>query len=95
MTYQPEPIDTSEVELPEQLRDLTERLAEHNHDVWARRRIRDGWTYGPQRDDEAKEHPDLLPYDELPEEEKEYDRETAVEVLKAIQAEGYRIEKSE
>ena len=95
LTYRPEPIDTSQVDLPDELRDLIELLAEHNHDVWAQRRIREGWTYGPRRDDEAREHPDLVPYDELPEEEKKYDRETALEVLKATLAKGYRIEKGE
>jgi hypothetical protein len=70
---------------------LTERLAEHSHDVWATQRIADGWTYGPKRDDATKKHPDLIPYAELPEPEKEYDRKAAMETLKAIIALGYRI----
>jgi hypothetical protein len=70
---------------------LTERLAEHSHDVWATQRIADGWTYGPKRDDATKQHPDLIPYAELPEPEKEYDRKAAMETLKAIIALGYRI----
>jgi hypothetical protein len=70
---------------------LTERLAEHSHDVWAQQRMADGWTYGPKRDDATKKHPDLIPYAELPEPEKEYDRKAAMETLKAIIALGYRI----
>ncbi len=92
MTYKPQPIDTSEVALPEELLALTERLAESAHDHWAERRLAEGWTYGPRRDDAAKQHPDLVPYGELPESEKEYDRQAAMETLQAILALGYRIE---
>jgi len=91
MAYIPRPIDTSSVHLPKDLMALTERLAEHSHDVWATQRIADGWTYGPKRDDATKQHPDLIPYAELPEPEKEYDRKAAMETLKAIIALGYRI----
>ena len=83
MDYQPRPIDTSAIELPEDLLALTERLAENAHDVWAVQRLAEGWTYGPKRDDAAKEHP-----------EKEYDRSAAMETLKAIVALGYKIEKA-
>ena len=91
--YQPKPIDTSHVQLPRDLLDLIERLAEHNHDIWAQQRLTAGWTYGPQRDDAKKQNPDLVPYADLPESEKEYDRQTAIGILKAIVALGYRIEK--
>ncbi len=94
MSYQPRPMDTSKVELPDDLRELTERLAEHVHDLYVRGRLAEGWRYGRQRDDAKKENPTLVPYDELPESEKEYDRNTAMETLKAIIALGYRIEKS-
>lgn len=94
MSYRPDPIDTSNIALPPELLELTERLAENAHDVWARQRIAEGWTYGPQRDDMAKKHPDLVPYGELPESEKEYDRSAAMETLKAIVALGYRTEKA-
>lgn len=92
--YQPIPIDTLHVQLPAGITELIERLAEHNHDIWAAQRIADGWTYGPQRDDTKKQNPDLVPYDDLPASEKEYDRNTAVAILKAIIALGYRIEKA-
>ncbi len=91
MTYDPQPIDTSGVSLPESLTRLLERLAENNHDVWAATRIAQGWTYGPTRDDANKRHPCLVPYSQLPESEKEYDRRTATEALKAILTLGYRI----
>ena len=90
--YTPEPIDTSGVEFPEGLRHLTERLAENAHDNWASQRIKDGWTYGPKRDDSAKKHPDLVPYGDLPESEKDYDRTMATETIKVILASGYTIE---
>jgi hypothetical protein len=80
------------VRLPAPLEALIERLAENNHDVWARQRLADGWTHGPARDDAGKRHPGLVPYGELPESEKEYDRRTVIETLKAIVALGYRIE---
>ena len=95
MTYQPNPIDTSRINLPQDLNGLTERLAEHAHDVWAQRRISEGWTYGPARDDKTKKHPDLVPYNDLPDSEKEYDRQAAMETLKAIVALGYTIERKE
>jgi ryanodine receptor 2 len=94
MNYKPEPIDTSHVALPAEVLELRERLAAHAHDVWARQRLKEGWTHGPHRDDKAKKHPCLVPYDELPETEKEYDRSAALETLKLIIALGYTIQKS-
>ncbi len=94
MTYKPKPIDTSKIKLPDELMVLTERLAENNHDNWAAQRIKEGWTHGLARNDEKKEHPDLVPYNKLPEIEKEYDRKTAMEALKAIISMGFKIEKA-
>ena len=93
MTYTPEPIDTSGIEISPELSELVEQLSAHNHDHWAMQRISEGWRYGPERDDKAKTHPDLKPYEELSESEKEYDRISVVQTLKAITALGYRIEK--
>ncbi|MEM9027146.1 MAG: RyR domain-containing protein [Pseudomonadota bacterium] len=89
--YTPKPIDTSNVVLDDDLVALTETLAESTHDVWARQRFLDGWTHGPMRDDAKRQHPSLVPYAELPDDEREYDRRTAIETLKAIVALGYRI----
>jgi len=91
MSYRPAPIDTSAAPLSRELHALTERLAENAHDIWAAQRMADGWTFGPKRDDAAKKHPCLVPYSELPDSEKEYDRIAALGALKAIVALGYRI----
>ena len=91
--YKPKPINTSQVELDGEIVELTEQLAENAHEVWARRRLAEGWRYGPRRDETKKEHPSLVPYEALPEAEKEYDRSTAIETLKVMLALGYRIEK--
>lgn len=95
MTYKPEPIDTSRVELSKDILELTELLAGNTHEIWARDRLAEGWRYGSERDDAKKEHPCLVPYEELPESEKEYDRNTAMETLKVISALGYRIERNQ
>ena len=85
-------MDTTKIELSTSLSDLMERLAENVHNVWARQRLSEGWQPGPERNDTAREHPGLVPYEELSEVEKQYDRETATETLKMILALGYRIE---
>lgn len=90
-TYTPKPLDTSAMHLPLSLSPLLEKLAENTHDVWAAQRISQGWTFGPARDDAAKTSPCLVPYVDLPESEKEYDRKTVAETLKAILLLGYSI----
>ena len=90
-TYTPHPIDTSDVELPQQLIDLGEQIAKNVHDVWSLGRINEGWTYGPERNDAEKKHPCLVPYEELPESEKDYDRNTAQETLRLIMKLGFEI----
>ena len=90
--YEPKPLDTSAVSLPGSLRELGEKLAEQVHEIWASGRIAEGWTWGPRRDDRLKQNPTLVPYAELPESEKEYDRATAFGTLKLVLALGYRIE---
>ena len=92
-TYVPQPMDTSDVQLPEELNELVEKMAKNVHDVWAQSRISQGWTYGPERNDERKEHPCLVEYEELPDSEREYDRNTAIGTLKLILKLGFTIEK--
>lgn len=94
MAYRPRPLKTDHIVLSDDIIALTERLAKNTHEVWARGRMADGWTYGPVRDDAKKQHPGLVPYAELSEEEKQYDRNTAMETIKVILAMGYRIERS-
>lgn len=93
MTYQPKPIQTDAVKLSPELEQLMEKLARNTHENWAAGRMSQGWTWGPMRDDEKKHHPCLIPYEELSEEEKDYDRRTSEETLKVILALGYRIER--
>ena len=92
--YTPKPIDTDDIVLSEDLLALTEKIAENVHEVWSAGRIAEGWVYGEKRDDTQKQTPCLVPYAELPESEKEYDRQTALNTLKLVVAFGYRIEKS-
>jgi hypothetical protein len=91
--YTPNPIDTSDVVLAEDIIQLCEQLAKNTHEVWSANRVNDGWMYGEARDDVKKCHPCLIPYEELPESEKEYDRSTAMETLKLIVKLGYQIVK--
>ena len=95
LDYTPEPMDLSSVDLPESLIQLSERIAENVHEVWAKARMDEGWTYGEKRDDIHKKHTCLVPYDELPEEEKEYDRNTAMNTIKMVKKLGFRIEREE
>jgi class 3 adenylate cyclase len=88
--YNPRPLDTSQIQLSEEILRLTEFLAENAHDVWAKERLNQGWKHGPHRDDEKKEHPCLVPYKELPEYEKKFDRSAAQEVIKTLLSLGYR-----
>lgn len=91
--YRPNPKQLDDVVLPEDLVALTEQIAENVHEVWAASRIAEGWTYGPVRDDAKRQTPCLVPYAELPEEEKAYDRNTAMQTLKLIVSLGYDIQK--
>lgn len=91
--YIPQPIDTTAVTLPQELTSLVECMAKNVHEVWAQGRIKEGWTYGPVRNDVKKTHPCLVPYEKLPDSEKEYDRSTSVETLKLIFKLGFKIEK--
>ena len=91
--YVPQPMDTSDVRLPEELLPLIEQMAQNVHEVWAKNRMDQGWTYGAERNDVLKHHPCLIPYEELPEVEKAYDRDTAVSTLKLISKLGFKITK--
>ena len=92
-TYIPKPAQTDDIVLSEELNDLVEAMAKNVHDVWAESRISQGWTWGPDRNDTLKHHPCLVPYEDLPEVEKAYDRDTAVGTLKLICKLGFKITK--
>src|SRR3989339_1276211 len=92
MPYEPKLLDLTGVEIPADLTNLVEQLSEITHDNWLKARLADGWRHGKSRNDLLKEHPCLVPYDELPESEKEYDRKNSLGVIQAMLALGYRIE---
>ena len=89
--YVPNPVDTTDVKLPMELESLVEEMAKNVHEVWAQTRISQGWSFGEERNDAAKKHPCLVPYEELSEEEKTYDRNTSVQTLKLILNLGFKI----
>ena len=91
--YVPQPMDTSDVQLPEELGELIELMSKNVHEVWAKSRLDQGWVYGEERSDALKHHPCLIPYEELPEEERVYDRNTAIGTLNLILKEGFKISK--
>jgi ryanodine receptor 2 len=93
LKYIPNPIDTSNIELSNDIMQLCEKLAKNTHEVWAEGRLEQGWSYGEKRDDENKKHPCLVPYEELSEDEKKYDRNTAMETLKLMIKLGFRVGK--
>lgn len=93
MNYKPNPIDVSDVKLPQELIDLADKISENCHEVWAKGRESQGWKFGPVRDDAKKEHPCMVPYSQLSEEEKSYDLNTSFETLKLVVKLGYEIKK--
>lgn len=93
--YKPNPIDTSKVNIPEDLLELTEKIAENVHENWSAGRISEGWVYGEERNEDMKTTPCLVPYSSLPDSEKEYDRNTAIQTIKLIVALGYKIVKED
>lgn len=97
-TYVPHPIDVSEVELDSDLEDLVEAISENAHDVWAARRISHGYVYGQQTNEDLSHgpltHKDLRPYSELPESEKDLDRDTAMNTLKLAKRLGFKVSRT-
>ena len=91
--YKPQPIDTKDVQLSDELNALVEIVAKNVHEVWAQSRIEHGWSFGVERNDVQKKHPCLLPYENLTEEEKDYDRKTVLETLRVITKLGFTIKK--
>ena len=92
-SYKPRPLATEQIVLDPVLLSLVEQLAEHAHELWSQQRMLDGWSYGPQRCDTSLQHPCLVPYCDLPESEKAYDRNAAIGTIRALLALGYVIEK--
>ena len=91
--YIPSPENLSGIRQPDELEPLVEQMAKNVHEVWAAGRVAEGWTWGPERDDVLKRHPCLVPYEELPESERDYDRNTALNTLKLILSFGFKIQR--
>ncbi|MBQ9143821.1 MAG: Ryanodine receptor Ryr [Paludibacteraceae bacterium] len=91
--YIPKPENLDGIQLSDDLNGLVEAMAKNVHDVWAQSRMDQGWTYGPERNDQLKHHPCLVSYEELPDVEKDYDRDTALGTLKLILKLGFKITK--
>ena len=89
--YEPHPIDVDSIPLNGDLEQLQDAIAENAHNVWAKARIKEGWTYGKEFDDKKKEDPTIMPYTALPDSEKEYDRLTAFNTIKLVKKLGFDI----
>jgi hypothetical protein len=92
--YKPEPIPVEHIVLSGEILELVEFLAENAHDIWASERLRDGWTFGPERDDTKRQHPCLVPYTQLPDRDRDYDRTMVIASIRAILALGYTISRT-
>lgn len=91
--WQPQPIDTSGIALPVSVSKERETLSRQAHDIWAAKRLADGWRYGEARDDKAKTHPNLVAYEELNDDDKSYDRELIDGTIRLLIKLGFRIER--
>ena len=89
--YEPRPVNLDNIQLTDDLLELREAIAENAHEIWAAARIKDGWSYGKERNDANKKHPDLIPYSSLPDSEKEYDRLMALDTIKLVRKIGFEI----
>ena len=90
-TYTPAPLDTSDVQLMPNLIELTELLANNVHENWSKQKIAQGWQFGETLDEKLKTTPLLVPYEDLTDDYKLYDRQTALQTLKAILKLGFKI----
>lgn len=93
MGYQPKPEILDDIELSGDLKQAVARIAQNTHEVWACGRMSLGWRYGDELNQDEKKHPDLKPYEELTDEEKEFDIRTTEQVIKMLIKMGYVIEK--
>lgn len=89
--YEPRPLKLDDVMLGAELLDLRESIAENAHEVWAAGRKKEGWSYGPERDDQKKLHPDMVAYSDLTDSEKQYDRDMAINTIKLVKKLGFDI----
>ena len=93
--YEPHPINVDSIPLDGDLEELQEAIAENAHNTWAEERIKQGWSYGKEWDETKKHDPSLVPYNSLPDSEKEYDRITAFNTIKLVKKLGFNIIKED
>ncbi len=93
MEYDPQPVDLTEIELSESIKDDLERIARNIHEVWAWQRKLRGWEYGEVYNEKERKHPCMTDYDDLPELERDMDRATVAQTIKMLLWLGYVIEK--
>ncbi|XP_023320280.1 ryanodine receptor isoform X3 [Eurytemora carolleeae] len=91
VAYIPQPVDTSTIQLPSFVENIRDKLAENIHEMWAMGKIEAGWTHGERRDDTMGLHPCLTQFQNLPQAEKRYNVQLAVQTLRTIIALGYNI----
>ncbi|XP_067335759.1 ryanodine receptor 3-like isoform X9 [Channa argus] len=93
--YKPSPLDLSDIKLTPGQELLVDKLAENAHNVWAKDRIKQGWTYGIQQDLKSKRNPRLVPYALLDERTKKSNRDSLREAIRTLIGYGYNIEPSD
>ncbi|XP_047673442.1 ryanodine receptor 2 isoform X7 [Tachysurus fulvidraco] len=89
--FTPTPVDTSQIVLPSHLERIREKLAENIHELWVMNKIELGWTYGAVRDDNKRQHPCLVEFSKLPEQERSYNLQMSLETLKTLLALGCHV----
>uniref|UniRef100_A0A8D0APV1 Ryanodine receptor 2 n=1 Tax=Sander lucioperca TaxID=283035 RepID=A0A8D0APV1_SANLU len=89
--FTPTPVDTSQIVLPPHLERIREKLAENIHELWVMNKIELGWTYGAVRDDNKRQHPCLVEFSKLPEQERSYNLQMSLETLKTLLALGCHV----
>ncbi|XP_053094371.1 ryanodine receptor 2 isoform X7 [Pangasianodon hypophthalmus] len=89
--FTPIPVDTSQIVLPPHLERIREKLAENIHELWVMNKIELGWTYGVVRDDNKRQHPCLVEFSKLPEQERSYNLQMSLETLKTLLALGCHV----
>ncbi|KAG5262307.1 hypothetical protein AALO_G00273740 [Alosa alosa] len=89
--FTPTPVDTSQIVLTPHLERIREKLAENIHELWVMNKVELGWTYGMIRDDNKRQHPCLVEFSKLPEQERSYNLQMSVETLKTLLALGCHV----
>ncbi|XP_061097426.1 ryanodine receptor 3-like isoform X2 [Conger conger] len=92
--FDPRPVNTANISLPEKMESIVIKYAEHSHNKWCLEKITLGWKFGESLDDKERTHPLLKPYSTLTEKERETYRWPVKESLKSMLAMGWNIERT-